>query len=68
MSQSDLFRQYAKEAIVGSSESKDESEKQILSGVADMWMKAALVSEKIFSSPLISPAPGVGEATPPTHS
>lgn len=68
MSESDLFRQYAEEAIVRSLESKDESEKKVLSGLADMWMKAALVSEKVFGSPLISPPRGVGEATPPTHS
>jgi len=68
MSESHLFRQYAKEAIVGSLESKDESEKQVLSGLADMWMKAALVSEKIFGSPLMSPPRGVGETAPPSQS
>jgi hypothetical protein len=62
MSDSDLFRQYAKEAIVGSLASKDENEKRVLGELAGMWGKAATVSERMFTSP--HSLPRAGEATP----
>jgi hypothetical protein len=55
MSDSNLFRQYAKEAMVASLESKDENEKRILGDLAGMWGKAATASETIFTSPVSLP-------------
>jgi hypothetical protein len=62
MSDSELFRQYAKEAMVASVASKDENEKRVLDELAGMWGKAATVSESIFTSP--HSLPRAGEATP----
>jgi hypothetical protein len=59
---SDLFRQLAKEAVVASLASKDENEKRVLGELAGMWGKAAVASEKIFTSP--HSLPRAGEATP----
>ena len=55
MSDSELFRQYAKEAILGSLASKDENEKRVLGELAGMWGKAATVSERMFTSPPLVP-------------
>jgi hypothetical protein len=55
MSDSKLFRQYAKEAMVGSLASKDETEKRVLGDLAGMWGKAATVSERMFTSPPVVP-------------
>lgn len=52
MLDSELFRQYAKEAMVASAASKDENEKRVLGDLAGMWGKAATVSERMFTSPL----------------
>jgi hypothetical protein len=51
MSDSELFRKYAEEAMVASVASKDENEKRILDELTGMWGKAATVSERIFTSP-----------------
>jgi hypothetical protein len=59
MSDPELFRQYAKEAMVGSLASKDENEKRVLVDLAGMWMKLATASETIFTSPLTQRS-GVG--------
>jgi hypothetical protein len=59
MSDSELFRQYAKEAMVDSLASKDENEKRVLVDLAGMWMKLATASEMIFTSPLTQRS-GVG--------
>jgi hypothetical protein len=66
MSESMVFRQYAKEAIAGSLKSKDENEKQILNDLARMWMRAASASETMFTLPVSLPHPD--EATPLTRS
>jgi hypothetical protein len=55
VSDSTLFRQYAKEAMIGSLASKDENEKRVLGELAGMWGKAATVSERMFTSPPLVP-------------
>jgi hypothetical protein len=62
MSDSELFKQYAEEAMVASVTSNDEHEKRVLDELARMWGKAATVSESIFTSP--HSLPRAGEATP----
>ena len=62
MSDPALFKQYAKEAMVASVASKEENEKRVLDELAGMWGKAAVASEKIFTSP--HSLPHAGEATP----
>jgi hypothetical protein len=52
MSDSELFRQYAKEAMSASVATKDENEKRVLGELAGMWGKAATASERMFTSPL----------------
>jgi hypothetical protein len=47
MSDADLFRQYAKEAMHVSSEATSENEKQTLIELACTWAQAALMSEKV---------------------
>ena len=63
MSDADLFRQYAKEAMHGASNVKDEYEKQTLIDLACTWAQAALVSERVFGSSFIASPRDVGEAT-----
>ena len=46
------FRQYAKEAIHGSSKATSENEKQTLIQLACNWARAALMSERVFESKL----------------
>jgi hypothetical protein len=55
MSDSELFKQYAEEAMVASVASKDENEKRVLGDLAGMWEKAATVSERMFTSPPLIP-------------
>jgi hypothetical protein len=43
MSEADLFRQYAKEAIHVSSKAKSKNEKQILIELACTWWRAAVI-------------------------
>jgi hypothetical protein len=50
MSDADLFRQYAKEAIYGSSKATSENEKQNLIDLACTWSQAALISDRVFGS------------------
>jgi N-acetyl-beta-hexosaminidase len=45
MSDSMLFRKYAREAMAGSQASRDENEKRLLGDRAVMWLKAATASE-----------------------
>jgi hypothetical protein len=54
MSEADLFRQYAKEAIHGSSKATNENEKQSLTDLACIWVQAALMSERVLGSSFIS--------------
>jgi hypothetical protein len=50
MSDADLFRQYAKEAMHESSEATSNSEERALADLACTWAQAALMSERIFGS------------------
>jgi hypothetical protein len=66
MSEADLFRQYAKEAISASSKATSENEKRSLIDLACTWAQAALMSERVSGSSFISSARDVGEATSPS--
>jgi hypothetical protein len=55
MSDSELFKQFAKETMVASVASKDENEKRVLDELSGMWGKAATVSERMFTSPPLVP-------------
>ena len=50
MSDADLFRRYAKEAMHESFEETSENEKQVLMGLACTWAQAALMSDRVFGS------------------
>jgi len=63
MSEADLFRQYAKEAMHGSSTATSKNEEQTLIDIACTWAQAALMSEKVMGSSFISSPRDVGEAT-----
>jgi len=54
LSDADLYRQYAKEAMHGSSKVKDENEKQALIDLACTWAQAALMSERVLGASFIS--------------
>jgi hypothetical protein len=54
MSEADEFRQYAKEAMQCASKSKDENEKLGLIELASTWAKAAVASQMIFGSGIVS--------------
>jgi hypothetical protein len=54
MTDSDLFRQYAKEAIRASSEVTSDDEKRSLIDLACIWVQAALMSERVFGSSFVS--------------
>jgi hypothetical protein len=63
MKDADLFRQYAKEVMRWSSESKSENEKRTLIELACTWAQAALLSERVSGSSSISSPRDGGEAT-----
>ena len=63
MSDADLLRQYAKEAINVSSKATNENEKRSLIGLACIWVQAALLSERALGSSFISSPRDVREAT-----
>ena len=67
MTESDLFRQYAKEAMRAFSKSTNENEKQDLIGLACIWAQAALTSERVFGSSLVSSPRESADATSPTR-
>jgi hypothetical protein len=50
MSDADLFRRYAKEAMQGSSKATSNSEKCALADLAYTWAQPALMSDKVFAS------------------
>ena len=50
MSDADLFRQYAKEAMHESSKTKSKSEERTLADIACTWAQAALMSDKVSGS------------------
>jgi hypothetical protein len=56
MSEADLFRRYAEEAIQGSSKAINENEKRSLVDLACIWAQAALMSERVLGSSFI-PSP-----------
>ena len=55
MSDADLFRQYAKEAMHGFSKATSENEKHTLADLACTWVQAALMSVRIGSGFVSSP-------------
>jgi len=57
MSDADLFRQYAKEAMQGSSKATNENEKQTLVELACTWAQAALMSEGVVLGSSFNPSP-----------
>jgi len=50
MSEANLFRQYAKEAMHGSSKATSENEKANLIDLACTWAQAALMSDRVLGS------------------
>jgi hypothetical protein len=54
MSDTNEFRQFAKEAMHGSLEAMAQDEKQALEELACIWAKAALMSDRVFG---FAPAP-----------
>jgi hypothetical protein len=62
MSEADLFRQYASEAMRESSKATSESEKRTLIGLACTWAQAALMSDRVLGSSFVSSPPDIGEA------
>jgi hypothetical protein len=64
MTEANQFRQYAEEAMHGSSKATSENEKLILTDLAYTWAQAALMSDRVFGSNFISSPRDVGEATP----
>jgi hypothetical protein len=67
MSEADLSRQHAEEAMHGSSKVTSENEKRNLIDLACTWSQAALMSERVLGSSFIS-SPRDGEATSLTRS
>ena len=61
MSEATLFRQYAKEAIRGSSKATNQNDKRALADLACTWAQAALLSERVLGSSFISSPHDVGE-------
>ena len=51
MTKSERFREYAKEAINWSDNSKTEDEKQALIQLAGTWARAAMYRERVFIGP-----------------
>jgi hypothetical protein len=54
MSEADLFRRYAAEAMNVSSKTTDENERRSLIDLACIWAQAALTSERALGSSFIS--------------
>ena len=67
MSEADLFRQYAKEAMRDASKVASENEKRSLLDLACTWAQAALMSEGMIGSRFTSSPRDVAEATSPTR-
>ena len=68
MSEADLFRQYAKEAMHGSAKATSENEKRTLIDLACTWSQAAVMSERVLGSGSVASPREVGEATLPARS
>jgi hypothetical protein len=54
MSDADPYRQYAKEAMHGSSKATSQNERGALADLASTWARAALMSERVLGSSFIS--------------
>ena len=67
MSEADLFRQYAKEAMRDASEVASENEKRSLIDLACTWVQAALISERVIGSSFTSSPRDVADAAPPSR-
>ena len=63
MSDADLYRQYAKEAMHVSSKVANENEKRTLVDVAYTWALAGLMSDRVLGSSFVPSLSDVGEAT-----
>ena len=63
MSEADLFRQYAKEAMDVSSKVTSEDEERTLIDLACTWAQAALRSDRVLGSSFVSSPRDVGEVT-----
>jgi hypothetical protein len=48
MSEANLFRQFAEEAMRDASKAKNEGEKHVLEGLACVWAQAAMMSDRVF--------------------
>jgi hypothetical protein len=68
MSDADLFRQYANEAMRAASESSSEDEGRALVDLACTWARAALAGQRVLGSSFTSSPREVDEATSPTRS
>jgi hypothetical protein len=62
MGDADLFRQYAEEAMHGSSKATSENEKRTLADLACTWAQAALMSERVLGSSFVSSPRDISEA------
>ena len=62
MSEANLFRQYAKEAMHGFSKATNENEKRTLADLASTWAQAALMSERQLGWSFVSSPGDVCEA------
>jgi hypothetical protein len=65
MTEAELFRQYAKEAMHSSSKSTTENERRDLERLACVWAQAALKSERVFGSSFVSSPRDIPEVTSP---
>ena len=68
MNEADLFRQYAKEAMHGSSKAPSDNEKRSLTDLACTWAQAALMSDRVLGSSFVSSPRDVDEAASLTRS
>jgi hypothetical protein len=68
MSDADLFRQYAKEAMRDASKSTSEDEGRALIDLACTWARAALMGQMVFGSSFTPSPRDADEAMPPTRS
>jgi hypothetical protein len=56
MSDANVFRQFAEEAMRGSSKATNKDEKRALEELACTWAQASLISDRVFGSSF-TPAP-----------
>ena len=68
MSDANLVRQFAEEAMRDACTVTDEGEKRALEGLACTWAQAALMSNRVFGSSIILSPSVVPKATPLTYS